>query len=402
MSDVSPNSITPEQIRQALLSLYSPTELAKSALARALPESRSVADLVQRAQVVRNILLDAAQTLRPANRVAPSTTAGRAHDCLMLRYVSGLSIGEVACELSLSSRQVYRDLHWAEERIAELLTSRLQVGPAPAACAPDVVSLEIGAVAHRPERLSLREVVRSALSAVQLIAQRRRVSLSYAEPDGDVFVSATPGILKQVVIQVLSAIVQSLSGSEVDIDLLRSDGAATLRLRFGQSERLERPDLLEAALRIADSQGFSCQFHRSTSTASLQISLPLATRQKVLIVEDSPGACALYERYLESTEFETLQIVDPSAALEVAQKEQAQVIVLDIMMPELDGWTLLQSLKLDPRTRLVPVVICSVIADLELAKTLGATGYLTKPVSRADFVTCLRQATAVSPSQGRR
>ncbi len=61
------------------------------------------------------------------------------------------------------------------------------------------------------------------------------------------------------------------------------------------------------------------------------------------------------------------------------------------MMPEMDGWELLQRLNTHPQTADIPVIICSVINDPDLAYSLGASLFLPKPVSRAGVLEALRQ-----------
>ena len=112
-----------DDVHQALLVLYVPAELASTNLAALLPVCRSVDDTVERAQLLRGRLLDAIEMMRPASHAAPSATAARAYDCLRLRYVSGLRVDEVARQLAVSPRQVYRDLGWAEEQLAHLMES---------------------------------------------------------------------------------------------------------------------------------------------------------------------------------------------------------------------------------------------------------------------------------------
>ena len=55
-------------------------------------------------------------------------------------------------------------------------------------------------------------------------------------------------------------------------------------------------------------------------------------------------------------------------------------------MPGLDGWEMLQQLKASPATREIPVVVCSVLKEARLAQSMGAAGYLTKPVSQREFL----------------
>jgi CheY-like chemotaxis protein len=70
-------------------------------------------------------------------------------------------------------------------------------------------------------------------------------------------------------------------------------------------------------------------------------------------------------------------------------------IILDVMMPEMDGWEFLQRLRARPETALIPVVICSIFNDPELAYSLGASLYLPKPVSRDNVLKALRQLGVV-------
>jgi len=390
----SGSPITIEAVHEALSCLYSPADLARTSLADALPESRGVVDLVQRAQIVRGILLDGIQALRPGNRSGPTASASRGYDCLKLRFVSGLTVEDAAFELSLSTRQFYRDLRWAEERLTQLLGSRLPgvVSAKPTAEA-DALTEEVESIARKPERLSLGDVVESAIAAVGAIAGRYGVHCKYSRPEPPVVVTATPGILRQFVVQLLSSIVQGVSGGEVGVSVAADgNGSAVLAIAIGRPGGLARPDLLEAALRVAEAQGLRHRFTTSLADSILEVSFPLPERETVLVVEDKPGACALYERYLENTEFQPLIVPHPAVTVEMAAARGASAVVLDVMMPEADGWSVLQALKADPRTEAIPVVICSVVRDRELGLALGAADYLTKPVSRADLLESLRRA----------
>ena len=73
----------------------------------------------------------------------------------------------------------------------------------------------------------------------------------------------------------------------------------------------------------------------------------------------------------------------------LAREVLPAAITLDIMMPNQDGWEILQALKSDPATRSIPVIICSVLEDPELAHSLGAAAYLQKPISQAALLDVL-------------
>jgi CheY-like chemotaxis protein len=81
--------------------------------------------------------------------------------------------------------------------------------------------------------------------------------------------------------------------------------------------------------------------------------------------------------------------------LKLAQELQPDAIILDVMMPEMDGWEFLQRLRALPQLTETPVVICSVFNDPELAYSLGASANLPKPVGRRDVLEVLRQLGVV-------
>jgi CheY-like chemotaxis protein len=77
--------------------------------------------------------------------------------------------------------------------------------------------------------------------------------------------------------------------------------------------------------------------------------------------------------------------------IELAQQLQPNAIILDVMIPEMDGWQILQRLHSTPATRAIPVVVCSVFYDPELAFTLGAVDVLKKPVRKEDLAAALKK-----------
>lgn len=109
----------------------------------------------------------------------------------------------------------------------------------------------------------------------------------------------------------------------------------------------------------------------------------------ILAIDDDPQVVSLYERYLQPQGYQVVPLSDPSRAVERAKQLRPFAITLDIMMPGIDGWQVLDSLKGDPDTRHIPVVVCSIIEDLEKGFSLGAADYLVKPILEDDLVNAL-------------
>jgi CheY-like chemotaxis protein len=101
--------------------------------------------------------------------------------------------------------------------------------------------------------------------------------------------------------------------------------------------------------------------------------------------------------YLRGAAFEIRVARDGEEGLELARALQPSAIVLDIMLPRLNGWDLLALLKSDPRTAGIPVVIVSMLDERGRGFALGAADYLVKPVTRDDVVATLSRWTTTAP-----
>ncbi|CAG1012391.1 partial two-component system, NarL family, sensor histidine kinase EvgS, partial [Anaerolineales bacterium] len=109
----------------------------------------------------------------------------------------------------------------------------------------------------------------------------------------------------------------------------------------------------------------------------------------VLAIDDDMQVIGLYERYLHPQGYQVIPLTDPSQAVERVKQIRPFAVTLDIMMPGIDGWQVLDNLKGDPDTRNIPVIICSIVEELEKGFNLGATDYLVKPILEEDLVNAL-------------
>jgi signal transduction histidine kinase/CheY-like chemotaxis protein len=106
----------------------------------------------------------------------------------------------------------------------------------------------------------------------------------------------------------------------------------------------------------------------------------------ILAIDDDPQVIGLYERYLKPQGYQVIALTNPKEALERARELKPYAITLDIMMPEVDGWQVLQQIKNNPDTRDIPIVICSILEDEEKGFNLGAADYLVKPFLQEDLI----------------
>ncbi|GAC1503401.1 MAG: hypothetical protein NVS2B12_14400 [Ktedonobacteraceae bacterium] len=101
---------------------------------------------------------------------------------------------------------------------------------------------------------------------------------------------------------------------------------------------------------------------------------------RILVVDDEPDIANLIRRYLEHANYEVLVAHDAGHALSLARTAHPDLITLDIMLPDTDGFTVLEWLKNDLATAAIPVVMLSMMDDTSRGKLLGAVDYLRKPI----------------------
>jgi CheY-like chemotaxis protein len=120
-------------------------------------------------------------------------------------------------------------------------------------------------------------------------------------------------------------------------------------------------------------------------------------KKKILIIDDEEDLCVLmaHALTLERNDLEVFSARDGAAGLQRAKADQPHVIILDVMMPKMDGYEVCRSLKKDPITRDIPVVMLTASNDPQLnrkAFNAGAIACLTKPYRRATLTNCVDMA----------
>ena len=109
-------------------------------------------------------------------------------------------------------------------------------------------------------------------------------------------------------------------------------------------------------------------------------------RQTILVIDDDPTIRDLMTRHLEKNNFSVLQALDGAQGIKMAREYKPDAITLDILMPDLDGWSVLRTLKADDQVAHIPVIMASIIDEKKKGFSLGAADYLSKPVERTRLI----------------
>jgi len=399
------NLPTEEQVRAALDSLNNTVELARTPLVSCFPQIAAIEPLNERARSLRSLLLEAIEALGPPRPAPFGSIQSRMVDVLSLRYIERLSTAEMAEELSLSQRQVQRDLRRAESLLTELLVSwarKARYCPEKLDRNEDQLDQELASFYSRPSQVHLSEIVRSALATVAPLAESLHVHLYWLEAPSDLpRVLVDSAFFSQLLIQAISLAVQSTSSGAVEVRVLCEGDSQQVEIRFAASESAALQERLAAVVRAALAEAIHCDVQTKAETVVVNFRVGTGSIATVLVVEDNPGAVELYRRYLTAGPWEVRSISDPRLCYDTVRTNHPDVVVLDIMMPYLDGWRVLRKLAEDPDTSGTPVIVCSVVDDPALAHALGASAYLRKPVSQADFLSALNRCLRLPCRQKR-
>lgn len=389
-----------EWVRDVLAHLYDYAYLQAHPLAGELGLDEPFAQ--DSARFIRTMVLKTIEEMHPGTVPFRSVQA-RAYNVLNLHYVEGLTIQEVARELAISERQCYRDLRKAEEDLASMLWARRVAPPANrgveevwSASRDALVRREAERLSPQIEEVDITVLLKGALDAVSALASRREVRIELeVGANKETLVRVDRLLVRQALVNALSYAVQNaLAHTSMHISALVETDAFQMRLAFKAQgdERKEACESLAAAQQLVKRVGGRWAIE-TLPMGETRINLTLGRHSClcVLVIDDNAGLIELFQRYLAGEPYEVIGAKDGREGLLLASDHRPDIIVLDIMMPQQDGWEILQRLKTQERTKDIPVVVCSVLNDPELAFSLGACEFLAKPVTRDRLLTALRR-----------
>jgi CheY-like chemotaxis protein len=235
-------------------------------------------------------------------------------------------------------------------------------------------------------------LLRHAQDAVSRLAAQRGVSFQTKVPQEPVMILTDSVMAEQVLVNTLSDVVQRSCGGTIELTLQAKEEQASLSLRcFPTPETASAPMTNLVITQLVDRLGWTARQEKQPDGTQV-VTLYMATQgPSVLVIDDNEGLVELLKRYLTNQACRVIAATSGQEGLILAEEAPPDVIVLDVMMPGMHGWEFLQRLRNQPRTADVPVIVCSIINNPELAYSLGASLFLLKPVSRQDILDALHK-----------
>ncbi len=408
------------ELRRALQHLYDPASLGKSQLIELL----SIEAEDDSPTALCNTLLAAIEGLKPSASVPPQANAWRVYHILSQRYAEQFTQRQVGTNLALSTRQLARLEHAALRLLADTLWRRDGVAmraqalkasmpqvdgsqPLPGQATPSPAQeLQWLKQSLPNEPVDAAEMIRAVLKVALPLAQELRVRVELSLPESLPYLAVQATTIRQALLNILTAAIASLPGGRVDIDVRAHlpvvwVDVCTVATRRG-APPLPLPggaESLAMARQLVELSGGSIELQpgpeRRASFAA-RVILPAAAQVTVLVIDDNLDTLLLMERCLSGSRYRFVGTSDPAAALALAGDVTPQIIVLDVMLPRVDGWELLGRLRQHPKTHGVPVVVCTILPQEGLARSLGAAMLVRKPVTPATLLAALDQQLAQS------
>lgn len=403
-----------KRLREALYALYDPLVIANSPLNEWLHLDRNTIPLA-----LRQSLTDAINALKPLESDPRSSKSWRTYNVLHQRFVGQWSQRKVALNLALSERQLQREEKSAIKALMVSLWTTYQVDQAWQTDSPpsvnihdldqqshdlsDVEAQELKATASLA-KADIAIVLDGVLATLKPALERSRMRVeNYIDVGTSILTYGE--LLRQAVLNVLFQLCGQGEGGTIVLDAERSTGKVLLHIQRSSSTQLELLSSERFASIRALLQALNAELIVGSEAINnahfLRVTIRLleAAETPILFVDDNVDTLGLYQHYLAHTRYQFVGCSTPLQSLQLAKDKAVRCIVLDVLMPELDGWRALEILRHDPITAPIPIIVTSILPQSELALALGAVEFMRKPIPQAALLAALSRWSQLSQKE---
>lgn len=404
-------------LRSALAHLYDPYFLRKSPLIGvfALGDSASHESVA----ALQRILNDGIAALEPTAGESGQSQRRRHHELITYRYIQQFSQEEVAGQLGLSVRHLRREQNAAIYSLAAYLWEQYRLGSRPlyvvnlesdeSGLSPEGVSeaeadLDWLKDTHVIEPAGLSVVLAGTVNLLKPLAERYEVQIATKIDPNLPGLAVQPVALRQVLLNILNVAVQFQQQATIHVSAAESADRVEIQVWIEAAGVQEEPprslsddeqDNLRIARRIVEVYGGKLACTTEQQSFRVVFNLPVFQRCTLLVVDDNLDFIQLVERSLSGTRYRVVGERVPQLVIAAAEQHAPAIILLDVMMPGVDGWEILGRLREHPRTAEIGVIICTILPQEDLARSLGAADFLRKPITQDRLLAALERQMAI-------
>jgi CheY-like chemotaxis protein len=412
------------ELHTVLRQLYEPRAIRKSPLIAFFNLPQKPDSL----QLLRKILIGAIKSLKPNAKAPMESGEYRIYQVLIARFVEQTGQKEVASDLALSERQLRRleseavctlgDILWTQyhQEAAQSSTEdgpvidKEDIGQQLTSSANSELEIDRLKATFALEKVDINDLVETSLKTILPLFRLLNVREEKHLPEKATLVTSQSGILRQALLNLLTAGAQAAPGGTLRIEVLPGQKTScvvvTALARYSDNSviRKEIVDKIELTRQLINAFGGKLEEQTGSPNGGVlltRLEVPSAYMIRVMVIEDNTDVLKLFERYLSETPYYLIGLSNADQIFSLINDQKPQIIVLDVMMPNTDGWEILGRLREHPATSHIPVIICSIMPQESLAFALGAADYIRKPVRREEFLSALnRQAARLVKGSG--
>lgn len=350
---------------------------------------------------VQHVIKGQIENLRPSEGTPAGALSRRFYEILNYRYLASLSQEKASFLLGMTSRNLRRYQQQAIHILARgIWDAHLNEGSSTDPLMNSMVSgnPERPTIIHELEVLQrnspgiiarIGESVERVRAISRAVVNAKQITLNGNGIEPQLSAQVHPSVLDQILLSTIELLAQNILGSEIRFSTNQQGNRVEVALSAAQ--RISKYPITISGLvpEVLALIGGSQSVRQDGQDVRISFWFPIVTQVPVLLIDDNADFYHLFRRYIQNTRYVLHGIREGARLQEALDEIHPEIIVLDVLLPDMDGWQLLIALQNPVQYRPVPVVICSALGQKELAFSLGARAYLPKPVSRNQFLSTL-------------
>jgi CheY-like chemotaxis protein len=370
------------------------------------------APLTIRMHSLREIIQESINFLQPPEGTPSNATEWRCYKILNFRYFQMKEWHVIEEELGLSQRQVQRDLKKGLNALISILWDHylahnqdlgqpdLNPNEDVETYDQDLIKEELKNWEISYDLINLSQILEQALQLCKsLLNSEFHERLDMKDIDENLCVMVDQVLTKQGLYKVFSMVGDSSEDFHVQIKTRKvNDFFYELAFVFNTSNirTIEHWSIAQLFFTI---QGLRHHITKNDGTTIISVIFPVKKQINCLVIDDVESVRRLIERMLGSYGIQVFGADNYNSALNLIQLVKPDFILLDILMPKMDGWQMIKNLKSDPETLEIPVIICSVLFEPELSQAVKAAAYIRKPINRLELIKTLQELNLIKTAE---